>query len=76
MWSGKLCGVWAAPPVRRRPGPHAACGRGGGVESPHRSRPGGRRELLGVDRKTLRAKLRDLGIAVDRVVTDRGDAEG
>ena len=33
-------------------------------------------ELLGIDRKTLRAKLRDLGIAVDRVVTDRGDADG
>ena len=32
-------------------------------------------ELLGIDRKTLRAKLRDLGIAVDRVVTDRGDAD-
>jgi two-component system nitrogen regulation response regulator GlnG len=31
-------------------------------------------ELLGIDRKTLRAKLRDLGIAVDRVVTERPDA--
>ncbi|MFO0801400.1 MAG: sigma-54 dependent transcriptional regulator [Gemmataceae bacterium] len=32
-------------------------------------------ELLGIDRKTLRTKLRDLGIAVDRVVTDRGEGE-
>jgi two-component system nitrogen regulation response regulator GlnG len=30
-------------------------------------------ELLGIDRKTLRTKLRELGIAVDRVVTDRGE---
>ena len=30
-------------------------------------------ELLGMDRKTLRNKLRDLGIAVDKVVTDRGE---
>ena len=28
-------------------------------------------ELLGIDRKTLRNKLRDLGIVVDRVVTER-----
>ncbi|HEX4614069.1 MAG TPA: sigma-54 dependent transcriptional regulator [Urbifossiella sp.] len=28
-------------------------------------------ELLGIDRKTLRHKLRELGIAVDRVVTER-----
>ena len=28
-------------------------------------------EVLGIDRKTLRAKLRDLGIAVDRIVTER-----
>src|SRR5207247_1897739 len=28
-------------------------------------------ELLGIDRKTLRNKLRELGIAVDRVVTER-----
>jgi two-component system nitrogen regulation response regulator GlnG len=32
-------------------------------------------ELLGVDRKTLRNKLRDLGVAVDRVVTERPDPE-
>jgi two-component system nitrogen regulation response regulator GlnG len=31
-------------------------------------------ELLGIDRKTLRAKLRDLGIVVDRVVTERAEA--
>jgi DNA-binding NtrC family response regulator len=30
-------------------------------------------ELLGIDRKTLRNKLHDLGIAVDKVVTDRSD---
>lgn len=30
-------------------------------------------ELLGIDRKTLRTKLRDLGIALDKVVTDRQD---
>jgi two-component system nitrogen regulation response regulator GlnG len=30
-------------------------------------------ELLGIDRKTLRSKLRELGVAVDRVVTDRGE---
>jgi two-component system nitrogen regulation response regulator GlnG len=30
-------------------------------------------ELLGIDRKTLRNKLRDLGITVDRVVTDPPD---
>jgi two-component system nitrogen regulation response regulator GlnG len=32
-------------------------------------------ELLGIDRKTLRSKLRELGIAVDRVVTDRGEPD-
>jgi two-component system nitrogen regulation response regulator GlnG len=31
-------------------------------------------ELLGMDRKTLRNKLRELGIVVDRVVTDRTEA--
>ena len=30
-------------------------------------------ELLGIYRKTLRNKLRDLGIAVDRVVTERAE---
>jgi two-component system nitrogen regulation response regulator GlnG len=30
-------------------------------------------ELLGIDRKTLRNKLRELGIIVDRVVTERPD---
>jgi two-component system nitrogen regulation response regulator GlnG len=30
-------------------------------------------QLLGVDRKTLRNKLRDLGIAIDKVVTDRSE---
>jgi two-component system nitrogen regulation response regulator GlnG len=30
-------------------------------------------ELLGINRTTLRHKLRDLGIAVDRVVSDRAD---
>lgn len=28
-------------------------------------------ELLGIDRKTLRYKLRDMGIVLDRIVTDR-----
>jgi two-component system nitrogen regulation response regulator GlnG len=31
-------------------------------------------ELLGIDRKTLRNKLRDLGITVDRVVSERPDS--
>ena len=30
--------------------------------------------LLGIDRKTLRSKMRDLGIALERVVTDRTDS--
>jgi two-component system nitrogen regulation response regulator GlnG len=33
-------------------------------------------EVLGINRTTLRNKLRDLGIGVDRVVADRADAEG
>ena len=28
-------------------------------------------ELLGIDRKTLRYKLREMGIVLDRIVTDR-----
>lgn len=31
-------------------------------------------ELLGIDRKTLRNKLHDLGIALDKVVTDRAES--
>jgi two-component system nitrogen regulation response regulator GlnG len=31
-------------------------------------------ELLGIDRKTLRNKLRELGIALDRVVTERHES--
>jgi two-component system, NtrC family, nitrogen regulation response regulator GlnG len=27
-------------------------------------------EILGIDRKTLRTKLRDLGITLDRIVTE------
>ena len=33
-------------------------------------------ELLGIDRKTLRYKLRDMGIVLDRVVTDRVSGNG
>jgi two-component system nitrogen regulation response regulator GlnG len=33
-------------------------------------------EVLGINRTTLRNKLRDLGIGVDRVVADRAEADG
>jgi two-component system nitrogen regulation response regulator GlnG len=33
-------------------------------------------DLLGINRTTLRAKLRELGIALDKVVTDRPEAAG
>ena len=32
-------------------------------------------DLLGINRTTLRTKLRELGIALDKVVTDRADPE-
>ena len=33
-------------------------------------------ELLGINRTTLRHKLRELGLSLDKVVADRGDVEG
>ena len=32
-------------------------------------------ELLGIDRKTLRLKLRELGLGVDKVVSERGESD-